>query len=81
MFGTEYAHEKEAPYKNAISNTELIKGCKPFKGQPFFLFIFTHLKLSATLTELIIHLDSIDPIDLLGINNSRLQILKNAFPA
>jgi phosphate starvation-inducible PhoH-like protein len=32
------------------------------------------------LTELIIHLDSIDPVDLLGINNSRLHILKNAFP-
>ncbi len=32
------------------------------------------------MTELIIHLDSIEPIDLLGINNSRLQILKNAFP-
>jgi phosphate starvation-inducible PhoH-like protein len=32
------------------------------------------------LTELIIHLDSIDPVDLLGINNSRLQLLKNAFP-
>jgi phosphate starvation-inducible PhoH-like protein len=33
-----------------------------------------------SLTELVIHLDSIDPVDLLGINNSRLQILKNAFP-
>ena len=33
-----------------------------------------------SLTELIIHLDAIDPIDLLGINNSRLQILKHAFP-
>jgi phosphate starvation-inducible PhoH-like protein len=32
------------------------------------------------LTELSIQLDSIDPVDLLGINNSRLQILKNAFP-
>lgn len=32
------------------------------------------------MTELIIHLDSIDPVDLLGINNSRLQILKGSFP-
>lgn len=32
------------------------------------------------MTELIIHLDSIEPVDLLGINNSRLQLLKSAFP-
>ncbi len=32
------------------------------------------------MTELVIHLDSIDPVDLLGINNSRLQLLKEAFP-
>ena len=32
------------------------------------------------MTELIIQLDSIDPVDLLGINNSRLSLLKNAFP-
>lgn len=32
------------------------------------------------MTELVIQLDSIDPIDLLGVNNSRLQLLKEAFP-
>ncbi|MCS6916229.1 MAG: PhoH family protein [Chitinophagales bacterium] len=32
------------------------------------------------MTELVIHLDAIDPVDLLGINNSRLQLLRNAFP-
>ena len=32
------------------------------------------------MTELVIQLDTIDPVDLLGINNSRLQILKSAFP-
>lgn len=36
--------------------------------------------IHTTLTELVIHLDSIDPVDLLGINNSRLQLLKEAFP-
>jgi len=32
------------------------------------------------LTELTISIDSIDPIDFLGVNNSRLNILKRAFP-
>ncbi len=32
------------------------------------------------MTELTINLDSIDPIDFLGVNNSRLNILKKAFP-
>ncbi|MCS6990973.1 MAG: PhoH family protein [Chitinophagales bacterium] len=32
------------------------------------------------MTELVIHLDAIDPVDLLGVNNSRLQLLRNAFP-
>jgi phosphate starvation-inducible PhoH-like protein len=32
------------------------------------------------LTELTISIDSIDPIDFLGVNNSRLHILKKAFP-
>jgi phosphate starvation-inducible PhoH-like protein len=32
------------------------------------------------LTELTISIDSIDPIDFLGVNNSRLNILKKAFP-
>ena len=32
------------------------------------------------MTELTIALDSIDPVDFLGINNSRLNIIKKAFP-
>lgn len=32
------------------------------------------------MTELTISIDSIDPIDFLGVNNSRLNILKRAFP-
>lgn len=32
------------------------------------------------MTELTISIDSIDPIDFLGVNNSRLNILKKAFP-
>ncbi len=32
------------------------------------------------MTELTISIDSIDPIDFLGVNNSRLTILKKAFP-
>lgn len=32
------------------------------------------------MTELTIELDSIDPVDFLGINNSRLNIIKKAFP-
>ncbi len=32
------------------------------------------------MTEKILHLETIDPIDLLGVNNSRLDIFKKAFP-
>ena len=32
------------------------------------------------MTELTITLDAIDPVDFLGVNNSRLQLLKKAFP-
>ena len=30
--------------------------------------------------EKILHIEAIDPIELLGINNSKLEILKRAFP-
>ncbi|MGD9994039.1 MAG: PhoH family protein [Salinivirgaceae bacterium] len=32
------------------------------------------------MAEKIVHIEAIDPIDLLGVNNSRLEILKRSFP-
>lgn len=37
-------------------------------------------RLVLFMAEKILHIEAIDPIDLLGINNSRLDILKKAFP-
>lgn len=45
----------------------------------FFFFLFLKLKLS-TLTETIINLETVNPIEFFGVNNGKLDVLKRKFP-